>query len=174
MGGQDKGWVQFHGRPLVEHVLERLQPQVGRVMISANRSIERYRALATEVIPDDAGAEAFAGPLAGIAAALARLRGPALLVVPCDAPHLPDDLAARLTQAIGDAPAAVAAVDGRLEPLFCLLTRATAERAAAAFAAGERSVATWLRALPCCTVPFDDASAFANLNDAADLARAAR
>ncbi|WP_207233541.1 NTP transferase domain-containing protein [Salinicola tamaricis] len=45
MGGEDKGWVELAGRPLIEHVLARLRPQVGALMISANRHLPRYRGL---------------------------------------------------------------------------------------------------------------------------------
>ena len=50
MGGQDKGWITLRDKPLVEWVLERLQPQVETVIISANRNLDRYRALSVTVV----------------------------------------------------------------------------------------------------------------------------
>ncbi len=44
MGGQDKGLVTLHGKPLWQHVADRLQPQVSTVAISANRNIPVYQA----------------------------------------------------------------------------------------------------------------------------------
>ena len=70
LGGVDKGLVELHGRPLVEYVLERLRPQTGAILINANRHHERYAAYGVPVIPDLEGG--FAGPLAGIAAGLAK------------------------------------------------------------------------------------------------------
>ena len=64
MGGADKGWVVHEGRPLIVSVVERLAPQVGALLISANRNIERYAALGTVVEDDTAtlNSEPFAGP----------------------------------------------------------------------------------------------------------------
>jgi len=44
MGGADKGWVELAGRPLIDHVLDRLRPQVDEILINANRSQARYQA----------------------------------------------------------------------------------------------------------------------------------
>ncbi len=54
MGGVDKGLVELDGRPMVAHVLARLAPQVGEVLINANQNLDRYRALgaAYPVVPD--------------------------------------------------------------------------------------------------------------------------
>ena len=164
MGGRDKGWVEWQGRPLIEHVLERLRPQVTQVLISANRNHERYAALGATVVADATSDETFPGPLAGIAAGLAHVRTEWLLVVPCDAPRLPRDLAERLADGRGAASAAVARVGQRSEPLFCLLARDLNAHAAAALHAGERSVAHWLAAIGAAPVAFPDATAFINVN----------
>ena len=42
MGGVDKGLVELDGQPMVAHVLARLAPQVGDVLINANQNAERY------------------------------------------------------------------------------------------------------------------------------------
>ncbi|MGD8546878.1 MAG: NTP transferase domain-containing protein, partial [Thiohalophilus sp.] len=44
MQGQDKGLLPYQGRPLIEHVSERLRPQVARICINTNRHLETYRA----------------------------------------------------------------------------------------------------------------------------------
>lgn len=100
MGGVDKGWVEWQGRPLIEVAIERFAPQLERLLISANRNLERYRALGFEVV-EDAGSD-FRGPLAGIAAALACCDSTALYVVPCDSPNLPLDLCQQLDQSAAD------------------------------------------------------------------------
>ena len=42
MGGVDKGLQNFNGMPLALHALMRLAPQVGEVMINANRNLGAY------------------------------------------------------------------------------------------------------------------------------------
>ena len=50
MGGVDKGLQHLDGRPLAAHALERLAPQVGELMINANRHLETYRGLGPRVV----------------------------------------------------------------------------------------------------------------------------
>lgn len=176
MGGADKGWVQWRGRPLVEQVIERLRPQVDALLISANRSLERYRALGIPVITDlDAAAcdmpTRHQGPLAGLRAGLRVAAEGQIAVVPCDAPLLPPDLVARLRGAAG-ADAAVAEVAGRIEPLFCVVPTRLRDALETAYARGERSPAAWLATVGAARVAFADRRAFVNLNAPADLATA--
>jgi len=166
MQGADKGWVYWHGRPLIEHVLARLRPQVDALLISANRNLPRYRALGYAVVEDDhTRLGAYSGPLAGIYAGLQGVRTPWLAVVPCDAPALPLDLVGRLLAAARAAQApAVAVCAQRREPVFCLLPRSAAASLAAALQAGVRRPADFLAAAGAVEVCFDDAAAFLNLN----------
>ncbi|PTT75762.1 molybdenum cofactor guanylyltransferase MobA, partial [Pelomonas sp. HMWF004] len=99
MGGLDKGLQLLAGQPLVAHVLARLAPQAAPLLISANRHLDTYAAFGHPVLPDPPGLN-FAGPLAGMLAGLNTLPADAwLLTAPCDCPHLPADLAARLLAA---------------------------------------------------------------------------
>lgn len=170
MGGADKGLVVFRNRPLVAHAIERLAPQVATLMISANRNLERYRAFTPRVFGDAAGS-AFPGPLAGIEAGLSHAPTPWLAVVPCDAPELPRTLVARLADAVNErgVAAACARVDGRLQPVFCLLSGALLAPLRAHLAGGGRAVHSWLAEVGAAVVDFDDASAFRNLNTGAAL-----
>lgn len=168
MGGVDKGWIEYRGRPLVEHVVERFAPQVGRLLISANRNIERYAALA-EVVQDCEApmhVEPFAGPLAGLLSGLRCTHGSWLAFVPCDAPCLPLELVARLASA-ADGVAAYARVGGQLQPTFGLVNRSTARALAPFMTAGGRAVHRWLKSLGAVVVDFDDSSAFININSPA-------
>jgi molybdopterin-guanine dinucleotide biosynthesis protein A len=166
MGGGDKGLVPLAGRPMVEHVIEALRPQVGSILLSANRNHERYARYGYPVIADDLGG--YQGPLAGMATAL-RQRAPEFLVtVPCDAPLLPSDLVARLLAACeaGDADAAVASDGQRLQPVFLLLRGRVAPSLEAYLAGGGRRVDAWLSQLHAAVVDFSDqAAAFVNVND---------
>lgn len=169
MGGLDKGLVEFDGQPLAARVLARLAPQVGALLISANRNLDRYAVFGATVVTDAPEHGPFAGPLAGIRAALAAARTPWLAVVPCDTPNVPLDLVERLAAGLGGAPASVAAAGGRTHGLCCLLHATLGRRLDDALARGERRVTAWLDSVGARTVEFDDASAFSNLNASADL-----
>lgn len=170
MGGRNKGWVEYRGRPLVEQVIERLAPQVGSIVISANTDIDRYHALGFPCLPDTC--PNYPGPLAGVAAAFAQHPGHILLSVPVDAPHLPTDLASRLGRALdsGDAPAAIAHDGERLQPLFALLHPALAPRLQADLENRPLAVGRWFQDIGATVVDFSDQpDAFVNLNTPEDL-----
>ncbi|WP_129138542.1 molybdenum cofactor guanylyltransferase MobA [Modicisalibacter coralii] len=167
LGGVDKGWYHFQGRPLIEHVVTRLETQVPRLMINANRSLEAYRALGFAVIEDRR--PGFAGPLMGIWSALCAADTPWVVVVPCDTPCLPGDLVTRLHQGIGGKAIAVAHDGTRAHPVIALIRRDLADDLAIALAAGERKVARWYARHPCRYVNFAEGpAAFANLNTPQD------
>lgn len=165
MGGADKGLVQFEGRALVEHVLARMQPQVGEIIISANRNVDRYGAYGHRVVQDDrASFGAFCGPLAGMLAGLRDSRLPWVAFVPCDAPALPLDLVARLSAATDGTRPTVAVCAGRRQVVFCLMPTNIAPQLASTLAAGERRPREFLKALDAIEVVFEDPQAFANIN----------
>ncbi|MBC8118763.1 MAG: molybdenum cofactor guanylyltransferase [Burkholderiaceae bacterium] len=167
MGGSDKGWSMYRGRPLILSVVERFAPQVGPLLISANRNVTRYAELAT-VVEDatDLNTESFAGPLIGVASGLRRARTEWTAIVACDTPYLPNDLVVRLYNATlgAGAVAACVRVAGQLEPLFAVVKTTTADGLAAAITAGERAMHRWLASINALAVDFEDAHAFANIN----------
>ena len=168
MGGVDKGLQSLDGRPLVEHVIERLAPQAGSLRISANRHLDAYAALGHAVLPDPPGLE-FAGPLAGMLAGLATIPPDAwLLTAPCDCPHLPTDLAERLLPAARPHGLAFAQA-AREHPTHALLHARLREPLAAYLHGGGRAVLRWMQSQPHGLARFDDEAAFANLNHPADL-----
>lgn len=173
MGGADKGLVDYHGLPLIEHVLGRFSPQVSSVMISANRNVDRYRNLVPRVVSDVASAsEAFRGPLAGIHAGLLHAQTAWVAVVPCDAPQLPRVLVARLADAINarGALAACARADGRLQSVFCMLSTSLVASLDDYMENAGRAVHGWLAAVNVVPVDFDDPIAFRNVNTVGALA----
>ncbi|MDM5066180.1 molybdenum cofactor guanylyltransferase MobA [Aeromonas salmonicida] len=169
MGGEDKGWVALAGRPLIDHVLERLRPQVDEVLINANRSQTRYQALAP-VISDDNND--YLGPLAGMQAGLAAAHHDWVLFVPCDGPALPHDLMARFRAALTPATELVVAHDGDwLQPVVALLHKSLLPSLSAALAEGERKIDIWFARHKMAVVSFaDQPDAFINLNSPAELA----
>lgn len=167
MGGADKGLVDWHGAPLVLHVLQRLQPQVATVLISANRNLATYRCWAP--VLEDPDPSSFAGPLTGILAALHAMRTDWLAVAPCDLPALPRDAVVRLAAALEGRLAAYAAPAGIGHSLVCLLHRSLAPGLARQLAEGDARVRAWFAAIEARAVPFAEADGFVNVNAPADL-----
>ena len=180
MGGVDKGLQNFNGVPLALHTLLRLSPQVGEIMINANRNLAAYESFGVPVWPDSTGMGEYAGPLAGFVTALERCETPYLLTVPCDTPLFPSDLVARMAEAFADADAdfAVAAAleqDGQLrpQPVFCLMHSGLLESLARFTQGGGRKIDAWTALHKTIIVPFDqpgdEAQAFFNANTLAEL-----
>jgi len=173
MGGIDKGLVELDGRPMVAHVLARLEPQVGAVLINANQNRERYAQFGYPVVADTVGG--FAGPLAGLHAGMSEAKTPLVVTVPCDSPFLPLDLVARLATAIArdDAQLAVAQTLDQPHPVFALVRRNVLPHLASFLHDGGRKIDAWYGSLRVARVRFDDAvDAFRNINTAAELAAA--
>lgn len=169
MGGADKGLVDYRGSPLAARVIAGFAPQVDEVLVSANRNPDAYAAFGypvlADVFPD------FAGPLAGLHAALVAARHPLVASVPCDSPFFPADLVARLRAALlaSDAPLAVAAAGGRLHPVFSLCRREVVADLEAYLAGGGRKMMEWQARVGRVEVEFPDPDAFRNLNTPDDL-----
>ena len=179
MGGVDKGLQNFNGIPLVLHTLMRLSPQVGSLMINANRNLSAYESFGVDVWPDSTGMGEFAGPLAGFVTAMERCETPYLLTVPCDTPLFPTDLVARLSEAMtrehADFAVAAAIEEGQLrpQPVFCLMSTDMLQSLLAFTRSGGRKIDAWTAQHTTVVVPFnlptDDANAFANANTLAEL-----
>lgn len=166
MGGLDKGLVELAGRPMIEHVLHALRPQVGPLLINANRNVDRYAAYGFPVVSDTL--QGFMGPLAGVLAALQRLATEFLVTVPCDAPLVAPDLVGRLHAACvaNDADAAVATDGRRQQPVFLLLRASTAPSLDAYLSGGGRKIDTWFAGLRLAEADLSDAlDTFVNVND---------
>jgi len=174
MGGIDKGLVELGGKPMVAHVLARLAPQVGSMLINANQNRDRYELFGYTVVADAVGG--FAGPLAGLHAGMFEATTPFVVTVPCDSPFLPTDLVARLGSAIArdNAQLAVAKTLHQPHPVFALVRRDVLPHLASFLHQGGRKIDAWYATLRVVEVPFDDCEdAFRNINPAAELAAAA-
>ena len=171
MGGVDKGLQVFRGRPMVAHVLEALAPQVGELLVNANRNPGDYERFGYRVIADEIAG--FAGPLAGFERGLAHATGALVVTAPCDSPFLPRDLVARLRAALEaqGAELAVAKTGDQAHPVFCLMRREVHASLAAFLASGQRKIDRWYATHRFVEVPFDDeAGAFLNINTREELA----
>lgn len=170
MGGVDKGLMDFLGKPMVAHVINRLQPQVDEILINANREIEHYAAFGHKVIQDDIAG--FAGPLAGLHKGMSVARHPYVLTVPCDSPLLPMNLARRLMNALiqHDADLAVAKTGEQAHPVFCLCRKALLPNLENFLQQGGRKIDAWYSALEVIEVSFNEnPQAFSNVNTPEEL-----
>ncbi|MBT3093132.1 MAG: molybdenum cofactor guanylyltransferase [Candidatus Thiodiazotropha endolucinida] len=143
MGGEDKGLIELNGRPLVQHVISAIQPQVATILINANRNQERYAAFGYPVIADSL--LDYQGPLAGFIAALQAVETEDMLTLPCDGPLVPPDLVARLYEARQSAGADIAvAHDGdRLQPVYALIPKRLADSLQHYLDRGDRKIDLW-------------------------------
>ena len=172
MGGIDKGLQELRGRPMTAWVVERLAPQVDELLINANQNGERYAEFGHRVVPDQI--PDFAGPLAGLHAALSAAAHPLVATAPCDSPFLPADLISRLFSALTatDADLAVARTFDQPHPVFCLCKRDVLPHLTEFLESGGRKIDRWYATLKVVEVAFDDeAEAFENINTKEELGR---
>ncbi len=173
MGGVDKGLQNHRGMPMAMHAMLRLGPQVGTLMINANRNLGAYDAFGVPVWPD-ASAD-FAGPLSGFLTGMERAETEWLMTVPCDSPNFPEDIVAQLAHACArdgsDLAMAAAVEDGvlRLQPVFCLMRTTLLESLTHFTHAGGRKIDAWTGSLRPSVVTFADAAAFVNANTLQEL-----
>ena len=167
LGGQDKGLVKFQGKPLIEHVLKRLQPQLANIIINANRNVEKYHQYNYPVISDKR--TGFQGPLAGIEAGLSIARTAYILTLPCDGPFIPVDLVRRMIDATNNSQAMVAVVhDGEyMQSVYALIPAFLLGNLCDFLQKDNRKVGQWLQQQKPVFVDFSDQkNAFTNINTA--------
>jgi molybdopterin-guanine dinucleotide biosynthesis protein A len=159
MGGGDKGLLELGGKSMLAHVVCRLRPQVGRVIINANGDARRFAALELPVVPDTVGG--FVGPLAGVLAGMRWSAANAkdarwIVTAAADAPLLPSDLVARLIEAVAERPASIALAQshGELHPVIGLWPVALADDLEEQLARGVRKVLHWTDRHGTVAVPF--------------------
>lgn len=125
MGGMLKGLVELNGRPLLQHVIDRLQPQVSRIYLSVEQFNPALEVFGLAQVADPRSGSC--GPLGGLMASLQALPEGQdwLLLLPCDAPFLPLDLGSRLHSAALQEGTLLGVVDdaGHLQPTFSLWNR---------------------------------------------------
>ena len=170
MGGQDKGLIEYQQRPLIEHVLTALEPQVDSLVINANRNIERYRSYGYPVIED--GLTGFCGPLAGMLSAMQACDSDYILTTPCDSPTISHQLRQRMMEVllVNQADIAVAHDGVRMQPVFCLIACRLADSLEKYLKQGDRKVDLWFSQHQLAVVDFSDQlDSFVNFNHPEDV-----
>ncbi len=147
MGGGDKCLLRFGTETLLSHVAGRLAPQVSRLLLNANGDPSRFSDFGLPVISDSV--EGYAGPLAGILSGLiwVRQNDPDvrwIVSAATDTPFFPSNLVAKLYESVNTYPAiAIAASDGKPQPVFGLWPTALAEDLDKSLRTGTRKVLDW-------------------------------
>ena len=171
MGGDDKGLVELAGKCMISYVLDRLNRQVGAVLINANRNIERYQQFDWPVISDTM--TGFLGPLAGMSVAMQAANTKYIITAPCDSPFLPTDYVQRMFDSLNNNEADLTvATDGeRWQPVFSLINIGLYDDLTAYLESGERKIDIWFRQHAVAEVDFSDRpEAFLNINTPQDKA----
>ncbi len=136
--GRDKALLPVAGRTMIEHIVEQLRPHFDEILISANDP-DRYAFLGLEVVPD---ARPGLGPMAAIAASIARARHEQCFVIPCDAPTVPLGPLYRLLRRARRGSDVVVPLtpESHFEPLFAIYSRRLAPKLNRALERGERGI----------------------------------
>ncbi|MGZ8157872.1 MAG: molybdenum cofactor guanylyltransferase MobA [Methylobacter sp.] len=170
MNNQDKGLVNFKGRPMTSYAIAALAPVVDRLFINANRNIDQYRQFGWPVISDQT--DSFDGPLAGVLSAMIHADADVLLVMPCDSPLIKTEHLQRLllARAENNADVAVAFDGARLHPVFFAARTALRTSLQEYLAGGQRKVAAWLAQQNLVQVDFsNEPGIFSNINTMDEL-----
>jgi molybdenum cofactor guanylyltransferase len=163
----DKALTTFRGQPMIASVIHRLQPQIGGLIVNCNSSVDALQAIvpAGTVFVEDS-VKGFAGPLAGLHAAMQVATTEWILMVPCDSPFLPltlaDDLLAAATASNADIATVVTSV--QTHPVFLLVRRSLLASLQSYLDSGNRKIDRWTKAQAYVEQMFDDELAFANIN----------
>ena len=183
MGGGNKALTTLAGRPLLQHVIDRLAPQVAALALSVERESAAFAGFGLPQLSDPV--RGHRGPLGGLLSGLRHFAGLRswVLLAPCDAPFLPPDLALRLQACASraGAPAAVAVHAGEWQPTFSIwhhgilpdLERAVGQE-------GQAGFKPFLRTLRAAECDWPEAAApdgpppFFNVNDPEALSQADR
>ena len=166
MGGEDKGLVSLNGHAMIEYSIRCLSPQVGAMLINANRNIERYAELGNCPVVEDS-IDGFAGPLAGVATAMQSADSAFVLTAPCDCPLIAPDLAQRFIESLArNATELCVAHDGdRLQPVFALISTQLLQSLLDYLHAGGRKIDTWYAQHDYCVCDLSDRTdTFLNVN----------
>ena len=172
MGGQDKGLLEFDGRPLIETLIEALRRQTSAILINANRNLEAYAGYGLPVISDRF--EDYQGPLAGFASVMQAVDTAFILTLPCDGPWLADDYLDRFIERhnASGAPICVAFDGERLQPVHALIRCDLVDSLNRFLESGERKIDRWYSRHDFVQTDFADCpDMFRNINTPQDRQR---
>ena len=170
MGGIDKGLIELGGRSMISYIIAALTPQVGDIIINANRNVSDYEAYGYLVISDDM--DNYLGPLAGMASGLKQCNTDYIATVPCDGPVLVDCYVDTLISTAEKSNSKISvAFDGqRLQPVYALIHASLLDDLNDFLISGERKIDLWYAKHHFVKADFSDhKDMFTNINTPEDL-----
>lgn len=173
MQGLNKAFVPVQGKPMIRYVLDTIQKQVDRVVISANRDFEKFESLGSYLVFSDMSQKR-CGPLSAIEALVQKcvVDSDWIVLVPCDAPWLPKDLIWQYRKAYealsSERQRAVEVIvpilAGRNQNTFAMIKRDALMDVGATMASGDYKLGRWLEQKNVLHVPFLEEIPFTNFN----------
>lgn len=174
MKGKDKAFILLDGKPMAEHVLDRLSLQAGRIAVNSNQNQRKWSAYGYPILQDST--QGHLGPLAGILTSMRWAHGVGatyVMTVAVDTPFFPIDLSKILsdTQRATAAPIVLAATQDKLHPCFGLWSTALADKLERDLRQGARKLRTWSKKCGAVQAEFQykDCDPFYNINTQQDL-----
>jgi molybdopterin-guanine dinucleotide biosynthesis protein A len=131
--GKEKAFVPLAGRPLIEHVLQRVKGVGDEVLITTNRP-EAYAHLGLRLVEDVMPG---AGPLGGLHAALRAAVGDVVLVIASDMPFVEPGLLRHMLELAPGAQVVIPQRGEYFEPLQAVYHRSCLPAVERALQAGE-------------------------------------
>lgn len=132
--GRDKAALPLNGKPLLQTVIDTVQPLFGHTLVS----VRAPRAeIALQQVCD---AQPGAGPLAGLVSALEKIATPWAFVVACDMPFVAPAVIGRLAALRGAYQAVVPLAGGHAQPLLAFYSRSCLPLLRERLAGGDRSL----------------------------------
>ena len=170
MNNQDKGLINYKGRPMVSYAIAALASIVDLSIINANRNREQYQTFGLPVVADQT--DSFDGPLAGILTAMLYIEADLLVVIPCDSPLIKAEHLKKLlaTRAKDNSDVAVAFDGERLHPVFLAIKTSLKNSLQDYLNNGQRKADLWLKQQKMVEADFsDEPEIFVNINTLTEL-----
>ena len=170
LGGQDKPLLSLGSDKIIDHLLTRLKPQTGEIVISCSRNVARYEAYELRIVVDEAPDE---GPLGGLQSAFKAVNTEWALTCPGDIPFLTSELVTKLSLDAERQGVAVPFADNERQNLCLLINRKRRNELVAFYAQGGRAVKRWLDIASIQSTDLSElGSSFFNVNTARELEEA--
>lgn len=173
--GRPKAWLEFGGRPILAHLVERMLTVFPDVIVVAAPD-QQLPDTPARIVHDEQPGE---GPMAGLVVSLRVVYRPLAFVCSCDAPFLNPRLAAHLIALTEGYDVVVPEWRGRLHPLHAVYRTSVQPLLAQQFANGDRRLMDLFDRVATRIVPEDelraldpDGDSFFNMNSPRDYAKA--
>jgi len=164
--GQDKGLMSLNGKPMIQYVIDTIQPLVNEIIIIANQ--KEYQTFGFPVYEDDLKEQ---GPLAAICTGLKFSKTQKNLILSCDVPFINEELLNLLIKNSEDAAVVIPEQNGRTHQLIGIYNRSCLTPFQKELAKGNRKIKWAIEQLNYKVVDANhiDKKMFNNLNSKDDI-----